>query len=179
LLIGTEYGHLSASPQIAERESAYLNQLAPILEVDDVAIDVMAPDRHTLFAAAGAILSRHVPSTGRAVIADALEARERLASTALGQGVAIPHGPIEGLAITRAAVIRLREPLEFGAPDDAPVRLFVFLLVGERASQHDLDTLVRIAEMLSDRAVRERLMLAPDARALHAAIADWSSVHEG
>jgi len=168
----------AAGPLIADRRSAFLNRLAAVLDVDDIAIDAAAADTHALFAGAGAILARHVAAGGRTAIAAALEGRERLASTALGQGVAIPHGRIHGLAATRAAVMRLRTPLAFGAPDDAPTSLFVFLLVGEHASQGDLDTLAQIAEMLSDRAMREQLLQAPDARVLHAAIADWSSTRE-
>jgi len=151
-----------------------MNRLAPILDVGDVAVDASAPDKSTLFEGAAAILARHAGAGSSTTIAEALAARERLASTALGHGVAIPHGRIKGLELPCAAVIRLREPLPFGAPDEQPTSLFVFLLVTERASQDDLDTLAEIASMLSERPVREQLMRAQDARALHATIADWS-----
>jgi PTS system nitrogen regulatory IIA component len=158
-----------------DRRGTVLNRLASVLDVDDIVVEAAALDTRALFVLAGAILARHVAAGGSAAIAEALDARERLSSTALGQGVAIPHGRVKGLATTCAAVLRLRQPLAFGAPDETPTRLFVFLLVAEHASQGDLDTLAQTAEMLSERAVRERLMQSPDARALHATIADWRS----
>ena len=135
------------------------------------------PNRSALFACASAILARHAGAGSAATIAETLTERERLASTALGHAVAIPHARIKGLSSPCAAVIRLREPLGFGAPDDQPTYLFVFLLVRERATQDDLDTLAQIAEMISERAVREQLMQAPDAHSVYAAIARWSPSH--
>ena len=104
---------------------------------------------------------------------DHLIARERLGSTGLGHGVAIPHARIKGLKTPLAAVLRLRVPIAFDAPDQEPVGLFVFLLVPEAATQQHLEILAEIAAMLSDRALRDRLASAPDAAALHAAIAHW------
>jgi nitrogen PTS system EIIA component len=155
-------------------ESAVMNRLVPILDVDDVGVDATAADKSALFSPAGSILARSVKACAPATIAEMLHERERLASTALGHGAAIPQGRVKGLATARAAVIRLREALAFGAPDDKPTSLFVFLVVSERASQDDLDALAEIAEMLCDRTIREKLMQAPDARALYATIADWS-----
>jgi PTS system nitrogen regulatory IIA component len=149
-----------------------LNRLATILDAGDVEIDAEARDKPALFARAGSILARGEAGCA-ATIAETLAERERLASTALGHGVAIPHGRIKGLKAPRAAVIRLREALPFGAPDDAPASLFVFLLVGEHATEADLATLAEIAGILSERALRAKLMQAPDARVLYAMIAGW------
>jgi PTS system nitrogen regulatory IIA component len=70
-------------------------------------------------------------------------------------------------------VLRVRQPIAFDAPDDEPVSLLIFLLVPEAATQRHLDILSEIAEMLSDRALRERLMTETDAAVLHKLIADW------
>ena len=101
--------------------------------------------------------------------------RERLGSTGLGHGVAIPHGRISKLKEPLAAVLRLRNPIEFDAPDQQPVGLFVFLFVPEAANQRHLEILSEIAAMLSDRELRDRLKSANDAPALHRAIAAWSA----
>ena len=109
----------------------------------------------------------------RAIVTDNLFARERLGSTGLGHGVAIPHGRIKGLKNPLAAVLRVQQPIAFDAPDDAPVSLLIFLLVPEAATQRHLEILSEIAEMLSDRELRERLKAAPDSASLHKLISDW------
>ena len=91
-----------------------------------------------------------------------------------GHGVAIPHGRIKGLKNPLAAVIRVAQAIPFDAPDDEPVGLLIFLLVPEAATQRHLEILSEIAEMLSDRDLRERLKAAKDATALHKLIADWA-----
>ena len=89
--------------------------------------------------------------------------------------MAIPHGRIKGLKNPLAAVLRTRTAIGFDSPDDEPVRLLIFLLVPEAATQRHLEILSEIAEMLSDRELRERLMAEPDADGVHRLIADWQA----
>ena len=151
-----------------------MNRLAAILDVDDVKVDVPAESRLTLFLDAALVLQRHGWAGALTAVTDALTERERLASTCLGHGVAIPHARLKGLKRALAAVIRLREPLTFGGPDDEPVTLFIFLFVPEMATQSDLEILGEIAEMLSDKEVRDRLKHKGDANAVYACIAEWT-----
>jgi len=72
-------------------------------------------------------------------------------------------------------VLRTQSPIGFDSPDDEPVSLLIFLLVPEAATQRHLEILSEIAEMLSDRELRERLMAEPDAAAVHKLIADWQA----
>jgi PTS system nitrogen regulatory IIA component len=72
-------------------------------------------------------------------------------------------------------VLRLQQPIAFDAPDDEPVNLLIFLLVPEAATQRHLEILSEIAEMLSDRTLRERLKSEPDSTALHRLIHDWQA----
>ena len=109
----------------------------------------------------------------RGTVTDNLFARERLGSTGLGHAVAIPHGRIKGLKNPLAAVLRVSNPIPFDAPDDESVSLLIFLLVPEAATQRHLEILSEIAEMLSDRELRQRLKDAPDAAGVHQLIADW------
>jgi PTS system nitrogen regulatory IIA component len=104
-----------------------------------------------------------------------LFARERLGSTGLGHGVAIPHGRIRGLKAPMAAVLQLATPIGFDAPDDHPVGLLIFLLVPEAATQKHLEILSEIAELLSDAPLREKIKASNDAGVLHALIATWKS----
>jgi PTS system nitrogen regulatory IIA component len=89
--------------------------------------------------------------------------------------VAIPHGRIKGLKSPMAAVFQLAQPIGFDAPDEMPVRLMIFLLVPEAATQKHLEILSEIAEMLSDVSLRDGLAAAPDAATLHSLISHWQS----
>ena len=88
--------------------------------------------------------------------------------------MAIPHGRIKGLKNPLAAVLRVQQPIPFDAPDDEPVGLLIFLLVPEAATQRHLEILSEIAELLSDRELRERMKVAESAPALHKLISDWA-----
>jgi PTS system nitrogen regulatory IIA component len=74
-----------------------------------------------------------------------------------------------------AAVLQLAQPIGFDAPDEQPVRLLIFLLVPEAATQKHLEILSEIAEMLSDISLREKLVASTDSAALHALVLQWQS----
>jgi PTS system nitrogen regulatory IIA component len=150
-----------------------MNRLTAILPATNVLVGIEATSKKRVFEHAGVLFENH-HAIARATITDNLFARERLGSTGLGHGVAIPHGRIKGLKNPLAAVMRVAQPIPFDAPDDEPVSLLIFLLVPEAATQRHLEILSEIAEMLSDRDLRERLKLAEDASALHKLIADWA-----
>ena len=149
-----------------------MNRLSAILPASNVLVDVDATSKKRVFEQAGLLFeNRH--SIARATVTDNLFARERLGSTGLGHGVAIPHGRIKGLKNPLAAVIRMQTSIGFDAPDDEPVSLLIFLLVPEAATQRHLEILSEIAELLSDRALRDKLKTASDAAQLHTLIANW------
>ena len=150
-----------------------MNRLATILPVANVVVNVDATSKKRVFEHIGMLFENH-HAIARATVTDNLFARERLGSTGLGHGVAIPHGRIKGLKNPLAAVVRLTQPIPFDAPDDEPVGLLIFLLVPEAATQRHLEILSEIAELLSDRDLRDRLKAAADAAALHKLIADWA-----
>lgn len=90
-------------------------------------------------------------------IADRLMARERLGSTALGHGVAIPHGRCPDLKEAVAAFVKLRAGVDFDAPDGQPVDLVVGLLVPEECTDGHLQLLAQLAEVFSQPDIREQL----------------------
>jgi nitrogen PTS system EIIA component len=149
-----------------------MNRLAAILPVNNVLAGLEAPSKKRAFEQAG-ILFENQHQLARALVTDNLFERERLGSTGLGHGVAIPHGRIKGLKQPLAALVQLQQPIGFDAPDDEPVRLMIFLLVPEAATQKHLEILSEIAEMLSDRALREKLMASSEPSLLHAMVAAW------
>ncbi|MCL2298329.1 MAG: PTS sugar transporter subunit IIA [Proteobacteria bacterium] len=128
--------------------------------------DVAARNRSELFAEIGAMFVRE-GLVARPLI-DALEAREKLGSTALGHGVAIPHGRIKNLAQARAAFLRTQSPIPFDAPDKKPVDLFFVLLVPENATEQHLQLLAELAQLVGDRALRDGLRAAADDAAVFA-----------
>jgi PTS system nitrogen regulatory IIA component len=152
-----------------------MNRLAAILPPGNVLVGVDASSKKRVFEYAG-MLFENQHSIARALVTDNLFARERLGSTGLGHGVAIPHGRIKGLKTPLAAVIRVDQPIAFDAPDGEPVKLLIFLLVPEAATQRHLEILSEIAELLSDKDLRERLKSAPEAQDVHALIAGWQSL---
>lgn len=143
-----------------------------ILTVDHVQVDVNATSKKRVFEYVG-LLFEKLNGIGRADVSDNLFARERLGSTGLGHGVAIPHGRIKGLTQPLAAVLRLQQAIGFDAPDEKPVNLLFFLLVPEAATQQHLDILADIAEMLSNTSLREGMFKAADAQTLYDLIATW------
>ena len=154
-----------------------MNRLSQILPPPQVMVSVEATSKKRAFEEAG-LLFENLHGLNRALITDSLFARERLGSTGLGHGVAIPHGRIKGLKTPMAAVFQLQAPIGFDAPDELAVNLLVFLLVPEAATQKHLEILSEIAELLSDATLREQLKSSTDAQALHQLIASWHSAHE-
>ena len=152
-----------------------MNRLASILPETQVLVGVEATSKKRAFEEAG-LLFESLHGLSRALITDSLFARERLGSTGLGHGVAIPHGRIKGLKAPMAAVLRLAQPIGFDAPDEQPVSLLIFLLVPEAATQKHLEILSEIAELLSDAGLRERIKSAGSAAELHGLIANWQGL---
>ena len=151
-----------------------MNRLASILPTAQVLVHVDATSKKRAFEEVG-LLFENLHGLNRALVTDSLFARERLGSTGLGHGVAIPHGRIKGLKAPMAAVLQLAQPIGFDAPDELPVSLLIFLLVPEAATQKHLEILSEIAELLSDTALRARLNASASSAELHALIAAWRS----
>jgi PTS system nitrogen regulatory IIA component len=152
--------------------------LSSLLPASHVLLDVGAADKQAVFELAADLLERDsgVRSTQ---IVSSLAARERSGSTALGHGIAIPHGRVKGLRSAMGAFLRMREPIPFDAPDDAPVRLIFVLLVPEKSTDLHLEILSELAQLFSDRNVRRELTAAPDALAAQRVIAGHGTATDG
>lgn len=152
-----------------------MNLISRLLPAGNVALDLSASSKKRVFEQVG-LLFENNQGIARAKVFDSLFARERLGSTGLGQGVAIPHGRIRGLKEAVAAFVRLTEPVPFDAPDGRPVNLLVFLLVPEQATQQHLDILSELAQMLSDKPFRESLLAATDPAIVCTLLSTWEPV---
>lgn len=142
-----------------------MNRLASILPSTQVLVGVDATSKKRAFEEAG-LLFESLHGLSRALITDSLFARERLGSTGLGHGVAIPHGRIKGLKQAAGAFMRLATPVPFDSPDGRPVDLLFVLLVPEQATEEHLQILSELAQRFSDRAFREKLQTASDPAAV-------------
>lgn len=149
-----------------------MNRLAKLLPLDNVVLGLSVTSKKRVFEQVGLIFENK-SGIARSIVTDNLFARERLGSTGLGEGVAIPHGRIKGLKQPLAAFVRLAEPVPFESPDGQPVTLLIFLLVPEQATQQHLEILSEIAQLLSDRQARERLGTEQDPAAIHALLTGW------
>jgi PTS system nitrogen regulatory IIA component len=116
------------------------------------------------------VVAAHHPEIDRGRLLEALDERERLNSTALGDGVAIPHGKLPGLRRVFAAFGRSPAGVDFQSLDGKPTHLFFLLVAPEESAGAHLKALARISRLLKDDAFRARLREAPDADALYRAI---------
>ena len=149
-----------------------MNLISPLLPESNVLLDVDVSSKKRVFEQVG-LLFENNHQIARSVVFDSLFAREKLGSTGLGQGIAIPHGRIKGLKDAVGAFVRMKQPIPFDAPDGQNVGLIFVLLVPERASDLHLQILSELAQMFSDKALRERLLAAQGPAELHQLIADW------
>ncbi len=136
-----------------------MSLIGEILPVSHILLDLEVSSKKRVFEQAGLLLENEV-GLARADVFDCLFAREKLGTTGLGQGVAIPHGRHASVKKAVGAFIRTQEPVAFDAPDGKPVSLIFVLLVPENATGEHLEVLSKLAGKFSQKAVREALMQA-------------------
>ena len=129
-----------------------MNLIAKLLPPSNILLDLDVTSKKRMFEQAG-LLFENNQGVARSLVFDSLFARERLGSTGLGQGVAIPHGRIKGLKEAVGAFVRLAQPVPFDAPDGKPVSLVFLLLVPEQATEQHL----RVLSELGRASCRERV----------------------
>ncbi|MEK6664036.1 MAG: PTS sugar transporter subunit IIA [Pseudomonadota bacterium] len=134
-----------------------MSLITSLLKPEYVLLDLDAGSKDALFEE----IARHIAPALQLdpkLIEKSLVIREKLGSTGLGQGVAIPHGRIKQLKQAAGVFIRTRDAVPFGAPDNEPVRLLFVLLVPEHATDLHLQILSELAQLFGDRTLRERLL---------------------
>jgi len=144
-----------------------MSLIATLLPRSNIALDLDAGSKKLVFEQAAALFENNQNLAHGAVV-ESLLAREKLGSTGLGQGIAIPHGRIKGLKQATAALLRLKTAIPFDAPDGAPVSLLFVLLVPKNATDLHLQILGELAQLFSDKALRQQLLTTGDpAHAYH------------
>lgn len=151
-----------------------MDLIAKLLPVTNIVLDLEVGNKKRAFEQAG-LLFENNQGIARSVVFDSLFDREKLGSTGLGQGIAIPHGRIRGLKEARGAFLRLAAPVPFESPDGKPVHIMFVLLVPEQATEQHLQILSELAQRFSDRAFRDALIAAESADDVHRLFADWGN----
>ena len=153
-----------------------MNLITQLLPESNIIIDLDVTSKKRVFEQVG-LLFENTLHIARSQVFDSLFAREKLGSTGLGQGVAIPHGRIKGLREAAAALVRMKEAIPFDAPDGQPVSIACILLVQEMATDQHLMILSELAQMFSNKSFREKLLHGRDAKEIHQLISEWTPEH--
>ncbi len=149
-----------------------MNLISKILLPDNIVLDTESTSKKRMFERVG-LLFENNQQIARSQVFDSLFARERLGSTGLGHGVAIPHGRIAKLRDATGAFVKTTHPIPFDAPDGQPVNLVFVLLVPERATDLHLLILGELAQMFSDEEFRNRLLASDDVASIHQLFNQW------
>jgi PTS system nitrogen regulatory IIA component len=124
--------------------------ISDLLSPERIRCDVHSSSKKRLLELISEELARNSDDLSKREVFESLCARERLGSTGLGKGVAIPHGRVKGTSSVEASFIRLRKPLPFDAVDGEPVDLLFAMAVPEDCSEDHLKLLAQVAELFSD-----------------------------
>ena len=151
-----------------------MNLIVQLLPLSNVIVEMDADSKKSVFEQVGLLFENNLHIV-RSQVFDSLLIREKLGSTGLGHGVAIPHGRIKGLPEAAAALIRLKKPIPFDAPDGKPVYLLCVLLVPEKATNEHLQILSELAQMFSDKIFRESLLTCRDSTEMYRLVYNWTS----
>lgn len=143
-----------------------MNLLSRILPVRNIVLDLAVTSKKRAFEQAS-LLFENNNGIERAAAYESLLARERLGSTGLGSGIAVPHGRVKNINQAAAVFFRLAQPIAFDAPDRLPVNQLLFIIAPEAETQQHLDILAEVAQRLSDPALRKRLANEVDQNVVH------------
>ena len=138
-----------------------MSLITQILPPGNVLCGLDAGSKTQLFEEAGRLFENNLQLPRQKVI-DSLAAREKLGSTGLCYGFAIPHGRIKSLRVATGAFFKLKTPIPFDAPDGQPVSMLFILLVPDQATDLHLQILGELAQMFSNRQLREKLQASDD-----------------
>ena len=153
--------------------------LSALLDARRISINATVSSKKRVLEHAAELLSQAPDALNSQEIFASLIARERLGSTGLGNGIAVPHGRVKSSNRPVAALIRLANGIEFDAVDGAPVDLMFCLIIPESSPEAHLDILATLARMFSDNAFCARLRAVDDRHQAHALLTQWDPTAAG
>lgn len=137
-------------------------KISELLNPGAIVAELKATEKNALLEELTAALASVEKGLDRALVVDVLKERERLGSTGIGEGVAIPHGKLKNIDHLMLSFGRSRAGIDFDAMDGRPSHLFFLLVAPEDSVGVHLKTLARISKLLKNAQVRDRLLLAAD-----------------
>jgi PTS system nitrogen regulatory IIA component len=152
-----------------------MQTLSDILTLGRTACHAPGVSQKKLFETAAHVISDDQNALPYELIFSSLLAREKLGSTGLGKGIAIPHCRINKCDQAIGTLVTLQEPIDFDAPDDQAVDILFILLVPEEAQQQHLDILAGIARLFSQDDFCSQLRSANNAQELYTIATHWTS----
>jgi len=143
------------------------------LVVDRIALSADVTSKKRLLQTLSGLLAAGDALLTEEAVFERLTERERLGSTGLGHGIALPHSRMEEVAEARCAFVQLRRAIDYDAIDNEPVDLALGLLVPKEANEYHLQLLSTLAAMFSDEMLRQRLREATSAEQVLALVQAW------
>jgi len=148
-------------------------QVSELLDLDRISCNHHAASKKRVLEQLSQLIADSQQDLSQTQVFDSLISRERLGSTGLGRGVAIPHGRLKNNNKTIAAVVKLQQGIDYDAVDNQPVDLFFALLVPEESTEEHLQLLSQLAQMFSDKEFVAKLRASTDARSLFDNLQAW------
>ncbi len=152
-----------------------MQTLSDILTLGRTVCHAPGVSQKKLFETAAHVISDDQKLLPYELIFSSLLAREKLGSTGLGKGIAIPHCRVNKCDQAIGTLVTLQEPIDFDSPDDQAVDILFILLVPEEAQQQHLDILAGIARLFSQDDFCSQLRSASNAQELYATATHWTS----
>ena len=140
--------------------------LNSLLTKERISINIKISSKKRMLEELADLLSRDLPILNQHTVFSVLNERERLGSTGIGHGIALPHGRLNGIHDPIAAVMKLSQPLEFDSIDNLPISLVIGLLVPAEATNNHLQILSSLANAFSDPGLRKKIFAAQDTESL-------------
>jgi len=140
--------------------------ISDLLSPEKICCDIRSSSKKRLLETISRELARNSDGLSQREIFESLCARERLGSTGLGKGVAIPHGRVKGSNDIQASFIRLKKPVSFDSIDGSPVDLLFAMAVPENCNDDHLSLLAQVAEVFSDPQLLKELRAAENSGTL-------------
>jgi len=150
-------------------------QLANLITLNRIECNVAASSKKRTLEHISHLISNGITDVDQNEIFDSLIAREKLGSTGLGKGIAIPHGRLKSANQTIAAFVQLDKGIDFDAPDGEPVDLLCALLVPPDCSDEHLQVLALLSEMFSKPEMRDKLRATHDPETIRQILTQFSS----
>lgn len=145
-------------------------QISEIINKNNIIPELKAKDKKGVLEELAEVIADDDPSVDKGALVKVLVEREQLGTTGIGDGVAIPHGKLNGIQRPAISFGRSRKGLDFESMDGQPTYLFFLLVAPGNSSGVHLQVLAKIAKMLKSSAFRQRLMEAEDIDELYQTI---------